>query len=52
MVAHYGTAGGSDAHRHRGINSVFVSDLTKGQGGAILLMECTNLKKVKTKKEN
>ena len=38
----------SNADVHRCINSVLVSVLTKGQGGAILLMECTKLQERKT----
>ena len=41
----------SNADGYRCINSVVVNVLTKGQGGAILPMEDTNLKELK-KMEN
>ena len=51
MLAHYGTVERSNADGYRSINSVLVHVLTKGQGGAILPMEDTNLQELK-KKEN
>ena len=47
MLAHYGTVDRSDADGDRCINSVLVNVLTKGQGGAILPMEDTNLQELK-----
>ena len=47
MPAHYGTVERSDADAHRCMNSVLVNVLTKGQGGAILPMEDTNLQELK-----
>ena len=46
MLAHWGTVEPSDADGYRCINSVLVYVLTKGQGGAILLMEDTNLQEL------
>ena len=43
MLAHYGTVGHSNLDGYRCINSTLVNVLTKGQGGAILPMEDTNL---------
>ena len=40
----------SSADGHPCINSVSVNFLTKGQGGAILLMECTTFQERKKKK--
>ena len=51
MLAHQGTVNRSDADGDRCINSVLVNVLTKGQGGAILPMENTNLQELK-KMEN
>ena len=51
MLAHYGTVKRSNAAGNRCINSVLVSVLTEGQGGAILAMEDTNLQELK-KKQN
>ena len=42
MLAHQGTVQRSNADGYRCINNVSVNVLTKGQGGAILLMEGTN----------
>ena len=47
MLAHYGTVDRSNADGDRCINSVLVNVLTKGQGGAIFLMECTKLHDLK-----
>ena len=47
MLAHQGTVDRSDADGDRCINSVLVNVLTKGQGGAILPMEGTNLPELK-----
>ena len=47
MHAHQGTLERSDADGDRCINSVLVNVLTKGQGGAILPMEDTNLQELK-----
>ena len=47
MLAHPGTVERADADGDRCINSVLVSILTKGQGGAILPMEDTNLQELK-----
>ena len=46
MFAHYGTVERSNADLYRCINSVLVNVLTKGQGGAILPMEDTNLQEL------
>ena len=46
MLAHYGTVERSNADGYRCINSVLVTVLTKGQGGAILPMEDTNLQEL------
>ena len=46
MLAHQGTVDRSDADSYRCINSVSVNVLTKGQGGAILPMEDTNLQEL------
>ena len=46
MLAHEGTVDRSDAADDRCINSVSVNVLTKGQGGAILPMEYTNLQEL------
>ena len=51
MFAHQGTLERPNANRYRCINSALVNVLTKDQGGAILLMEDTNLQELK-KKEN
>ena len=51
MLAHEGTVERSNADGHCCINSNSVNVLTKGQGGAILPMEDTNLQDLK-KKEN
>ena len=51
MLAHSGTVERSGADGDRCINSVLVNVLTKGQGGAILPMEDTDLQELK-KKEN
>ena len=42
MLAHQGTVERSNADGYRCIKNVLVNVLTKGQGGAILLMEDTN----------
>ena len=47
MLAHWGTVERSNADGYRCINSVLVNVLTKGQGGAILPMEDTNLQELK-----
>ena len=47
MLAHQGTFECSNADGYRCINSTSVNVLTKGQGGAILPMEDTNLKELK-----
>ena len=47
MLAGYGTVERSNADGYRYINSNSVSVLTKGQGGAILPMEDTNLQELK-----
>ena len=46
MLAHQGTVERSNEDGHRCINSVLVYVLTKGQGGAILPMEDTNLQEL------
>ena len=51
MLAHWGTVVRSNADGYRCMNSVLVNFLTKGQGGAILPMEDTNLQEL-TKIEN
>ena len=51
MLAHYGTVERSNADGYRCIKLNSVNVLTKGQGGAILPMEDTNLEELK-KKEN
>ena len=51
MLAHQGTVDRFDADGDRCINSVLVNVLTKGQGGAILPMEDTNLQELR-KREN
>ena len=43
MLTHWGTVERSNADGYRCINNVLVNVLTKGQGGAILPMEDTNL---------
>ena len=43
MLAHYGTVERSNADGDCCVNIVLVNVLTKGQGGAILLMERTNI---------
>ena len=45
--AHWGMVKTSNADGKRCMNSVSVSVLTKGQGGAILLMDCTKLQGLK-----
>ena len=47
MLAHWGTVERSNADGDRCVNSVLVSVLTKGQGGAILAMEGTKLQELK-----
>ena len=47
MLAHQGTVERSNADGHRCINSILVNVLTKGQGGAMLPMEGTNLQEQK-----
>ena len=47
MLAHWGTVQRSNADGYRCIDSILVSVLTKGQGGAILPMEDTNLQELK-----
>ena len=49
MLAQWGTVQRSNADGYRCINSVLVNVLTKGQGGAILPMEDTNLQELKKK---
>ena len=49
MLAHQGTVDRSNADGYRCINSVLVNVLTKGQGGAILPMEDTNVQELKKK---
>ena len=51
MLAQLGTVERSNVDGYRCINSVLVNVLTKGQGGAILPMEDTNLQELE-KKEN
>ena len=51
MLAHQGTVERSNADGYRCINSFLVNVLTKGQGGATLPMEGTNLQELK-KREN
>ena len=51
MLAHWGTVDRSDADGDRCINSLSINVLTKGQGGAKLQMEDTNLQEL-IKKEN
>ena len=46
MLAPWGTVERSNADGYRCINSVLVNVLTKGQGGAILPMEDTNLQEL------
>ena len=46
MLLHYGTVERSNANDYCCINSVLVYVLTKGQGGAILPMEDTNLQEL------
>ena len=46
MLAHQGTVERSNADGYRCRNSVLVKVLTKGQGGAILPMEDTNLQEL------
>ena len=46
MLAHYGAVERSNVDDNRSINSVLVNVLTKGQGGAILPMEGTNLQEL------
>ena len=47
MLAYQGTVERSNADAYSCINSVLVNVLTKGQGGAILPMEDTNLQELK-----
>ena len=47
MVTHQGMVHRCNSEGHRCINSVLVNDLTKGQGGAILLLECKKLEELK-----
>ena len=47
MLAHEGTVERSNADGHRCVNTTLVNVLTKGQGGAILPMEDTNLQELK-----
>ena len=47
MLAHQGTVDRSNADSHRCINRVLVHVLSKGQGGAVLLMEVTKLQERK-----
>ena len=49
MLAHQGTVERSNADGYRCINSTLVNVLTKGQGGAILPMEDTNLQELNKK---
>ena len=51
MLAHQGTVEGSNADGFCCINSNSVNVLTKGQGGAILSMEDTNLQELKKKRK-
>ena len=51
MLPHQGTVERSNADGYRCINSLLVNVLTKGQGGAILPMEDTNLQEL-TELEN
>ena len=46
MLAHQGTVERSSADHDRCINSVLANVLTKGQGGAIPLMEGTKLQEL------
>ena len=47
MLAHEGTVDRSNAESDHCMNSVLVNVLTKGQGGAILWIEGTNLQELK-----
>ena len=47
MLAHWGTVERSKADGYRCIYSVLVKVVTKGQGAATLLMECTKLQELK-----
>ena len=47
MLAHQGTVERSNADGYHCINSTLVNVLTKGQGGAILPMENTNLQELR-----
>ena len=47
MLAHWGTVEHSNADRDCCINSVLVNVLTKGQAGAMLRLEGTNLQEPK-----
>ena len=49
MVTHWGMVERYNADVHRCIYSVLVNVLTKGRGGAILLMECTKLEELDKK---
>ena len=51
MVTNYLMVERSNADGDHSINSVLVNVLTKGQGGAILLMECTKRQELKKKKD-
>ena len=48
MVTHWGMVERANADGHRCIKSVLVNVLTKGQGGGILLMDCTRLQELTT----
>ena len=47
MLVHQGTVERSNADGYRCRNNTLVNVLTKGQGGAILPMEDTNLQELK-----
>ena len=51
MVTQEGMVKRSNADGHRCINSVSVNFLTKGQGEAILPMECTKLQELKKNRQ-
>ena len=47
MVIHKGTVDRSNVDVHRCINSVLLNSMTRGQGGAKILKESTNLQELK-----
>ena len=52
MLAQEGTVQHSNADGHRCINSVLAEVLTKGQGEAILPMECAKLQELKKNRKS